>query len=149
MTVLSSFLQKTLLIACLPLLVAAPAQASENKYKAVSQKGSFTLHFMPSGETPLNQLLTWEARLVPANEPVRKAFQILTEPTDYIIAGGMPAHGHGLPTDPRVTTVRFDEQGEVILILKGVKFQMWGDWVLSVEVPALQDRAEAAFTLKP
>ncbi len=134
---------------CLSLMAVFPGQASESRFKAVSEKGSFTLHVISSGETSLNQLLTWTARLVPANGQVRKTFQVLRDPADYIIAGGMPAHGHGLPTEPRVTDVRFDGRGEVILTLKGIKFQMWGDWVLSIDVPALQDRAETAFTLKP
>ncbi len=149
MTVLVKFLSKALPVICLSLVVAFPVQASEKRHKAVSGKGCFTLHVMPSGETPLNQILTWKARLVPANEQVRKALQALKEPTDYSITGGMPAHGHGLPTEPQVTAVRFDERGDVILTLEGIKFQMWGDWVLSIEVPALKDRAEAPFTLKP
>jgi len=54
------------------------------------------------------------------------------------IAGGMPGHGHGLPTQPRVT----EEIGGGRYRIEGVKLNMVGAWVIEVfvETPALRDR---------
>jgi YtkA-like len=54
------------------------------------------------------------------------------------IAGGMPGHGHGLPTQPRVT----EELGGGRYRIEGVKLNMIGAWVIEVfvETPALRDR---------
>lgn len=54
------------------------------------------------------------------------------------VDGGMPAHGHGLPTQPRVT--RFLGGGEYVM--EGLRFNMGGWWVLELDVagPAGSDR---------
>jgi len=54
------------------------------------------------------------------------------------IAGGMPGHGHGLPTQPRVT----EELGGGRYRIEGVKLNMVGAWVIEVfvETSALRDR---------
>jgi hypothetical protein len=46
------------------------------------------------------------------------------------IDGDMPAHGHGLPTQPRVT----EELGNGDYLIEGMKFQMPGAWVLDVTI---------------
>jgi hypothetical protein len=43
--------------------------------------------------------------------------------------GGMPSHGHGLPTTPKV----IHQQGNEYLI-RGVKFSMSGVWELYVDI---------------
>jgi hypothetical protein len=43
---------------------------------------------------------------------------------------GMPQHGHGLSTAPRVTRALGNGRYRV----EGVKFHMGGDWTLRVEV---------------
>lgn len=51
-----------------------------------------------------------------------------TLPSDLTIAmdGGMPAHGHGLPTAPKV--VATDKVGEYRI--EGLKYSMTGEWLL-------------------
>ena len=58
-------------------------------------------------------------------------------PARITIDGGMPAHAHGLPTQPKVT--RYLENGEYLI--EGVRFNMAGDWVwrLRIETPAGRD----------
>lgn len=53
------------------------------------------------------------------------------------VDGGMPQHGHGLPTDPKVSAELGDGQYQV----EGMKFNMPGWWVvnLSVEGPTGAD----------
>lgn len=48
------------------------------------------------------------------------------------VDGGMPAHGHGLPTRPRVTR----ELGDGAYLVEGLRFNMGGWWVLEFEVSA-------------
>lgn len=54
------------------------------------------------------------------------------------VDGGMPQHGHGLPTKPRVTRSLGDGRYEI----DGLRFNMGGWWVLqlSVESPGGSDR---------
>ncbi|HEX7071270.1 MAG TPA: FixH family protein [Rhodothermales bacterium] len=49
------------------------------------------------------------------------------------VDGGMPQHGHGLPTKPRVTRALGDGQ----FLVEGMKFNMGGWWV--VEFPVVAD----------
>jgi len=51
-------------------------------------------------------------------------------PTAIRFDGGMPSHGHGFVTRPRVTR----NLGSGEFLVEGVKFHMPGEWVLSVTV---------------
>ena len=55
-----------------------------------------------------------------------------------MIGGGMPGHGHGLPTQPVVT----DYLGDGQYLVEGVKLNMAGRWVVAVAAitPAFRDR---------
>ena len=46
------------------------------------------------------------------------------------VDGGMQEHGHGLPTDPRVTR----ELGEGKYLVEGLRFNMGGWWQLTFDV---------------
>lgn len=45
------------------------------------------------------------------------------------ISGGMPGHGHGLPTSPVAVEV-----GSGLYQIKGLKFTMGGEWVLLLDI---------------
>ena len=53
---------------------------------------------------------------------------------DAVVAvdGGMPQHGHGLPTEPRVT----EYLGEGHYRVAGVRFNMGGWWELKFAISA-------------
>jgi hypothetical protein len=59
-------------------------------------------------------------------------------PARIAIDGGMPDHGHGLPTRPEVT----EHLGDGRYRIEGVRFNMAGAWVwrLVVETPRGTDR---------
>jgi hypothetical protein len=61
------------------------------------------------------------------------------------IDGGMPLHGHGLPTEPKVVRDLGDGRFEV----EGVLFSMPGWWIVTVHVstPASPDAATFNFKL--
>ena len=48
-------------------------------------------------------------------------------PGQLRVSGGMPGHGHGLPTDPRATR----HLGDGRFLIEGVQFNMPGEWVLN------------------
>jgi hypothetical protein len=66
-------------------------------------------------------------------------------PVDGTIAidGGMPQHGHGLPTRPQVTT----DLGGGSHLIEGMKFSMPGWWTLTVSVDAAGGADNATFNL--
>lgn len=88
----------------------------------------------------LNTLQTWTLHVEDAaGAPVRGA--------QLQVAGGMPAHDHGLPTEPHVTA----EPGAGDYRVDGLQFQMPGAWVLTVTVdgPAGVDAAVLPFVVAP
>ena len=51
---------------------------------------------------------------------------------EILVDGGMPQHGHGLPTQPRVTR----SLGEGAYEVEGVKFNMGGWWEVKLAIAA-------------
>jgi hypothetical protein len=59
------------------------------------------------------------------------------------IDGGMPQHGHGLPTRPRVTS----NLGDGLYEIAGVRFNMGGWWELSLEISGPLGSDKVTFNL--
>ena len=59
------------------------------------------------------------------------------------IDGGMPQHGHGLPTRPRVTRTL----GDGIYEIGGVRFNMGGWWELKLAIAGAQGTDTVTFNL--
>lgn len=59
------------------------------------------------------------------------------------VDGGMPAHGHGLPTAPRVTK----ELGDSKYLVEGVRFNMGGHWELTFHITSAQKSDKVTFNL--
>jgi hypothetical protein len=71
----------------------------------------------------INQMQAWEARVTTADgKPVSGA--------RIEVGGGMPQHGHGLPTRPAVTRALDDGR----YVIGGVKFSMSGWWELKLKI---------------
>ncbi len=60
-----------------------------------------------------------------------------------VIAGGMPQHGHGLPTRPRVTK----SLGGGAYEIEGVRFNMGGWWEFKVVIEAAPGADTVTFNL--
>ena len=123
-----------LLVACAaePSPAPAPERAPDRGWRTVSDSGRLAGHLEPeSGAVELNHFQNWvlELRDTSGADVLGAAIAI---------AGGMPGHGHGLPTQPRVT----EELGGGRYRIEGVKLNMVGAWVIEVfvETPALRDR---------
>ena len=59
------------------------------------------------------------------------------------VDGGMPQHGHGLPTSPAVT----EALGEGRYRIEGVRFNMSGWWELKLHVSATAGEDDVTFNL--
>jgi hypothetical protein len=88
----------------------------------------------------INKMHAWEIRVSgPKGEPVEQAA--------IAVSGGMPQHGHGLPTAPRVTRVL----GPGRYLLEGMKFSMSGWWEIELDIRAAagSDRVKFNTVLPP
>lgn len=91
-----------------------------------SENGHFVISYVTSPESPrLNQMHTWTLHIENAHgHPVEDA--------EVMVSGDMPQHGHGLPTEPRVT----QNLGNGDYLVEGMRFQMPGWWVVEFMVDA-------------
>jgi hypothetical protein len=113
---------------------APPPTAPARRATVTSEAGLYRVTLAPEdGRIPLGQIHAWVVSIAtPSGEPV--------EPTRLAFDGGMPQHGHGFVTAPRVTR----SLGGGRFRIEGVKFHMGGEWTLRVEVvgPAGPDVAQ-------
>jgi len=79
----------------------------------------------PPAPAAINALHPWQVRVATANgAPVTRAH--------ITVDGGMPQHGHGLPTQPLVRR----ELSDGTYLLEGMKFSMTGWWEIKLAVDA-------------
>ena len=101
-----------------------------------SQRNVYTVSFESSLEPiEINRIHSWTLSISSDGEPVTGA--------ELTISGGMPAHDHGMPTRPRVTS----EIGEGKYRLDGMRFHMNGHWEVSIEIDADGKRDTVVITL--
>jgi hypothetical protein len=95
-----------------------------------------TIH--PQGDSiPQGRLQRWTLHLETVNgAPVDSAA--------VAVDGGMPQHGHGLPTKPRVTRAL----GNGDHLVEGMKFNMGGWWVVKFRVDATPGKDSVVFNVK-
>ena len=108
--------------------------------KIMSQQGIYRLTISPApGKIPMRRLHSWYLYIEDAlGTPVSGA--------RIHIDGGMPAHGHGLPSVPKVNVL----SAEGRYIVEGMKFTMGGEWQLRLAIIHQQaDRVNVVFSLNP
>ncbi len=92
---------------------------------AESANGSFTVTLQSvQSEFALNEFRIWHLTVID-----RESGEAVT-PARVTVGGGMPMHGHGLPSQPQVT----EYLGEGRYQIEGLKFNMLGKWVLDFEI---------------
>jgi YtkA-like protein len=124
-------------IAAITALACAGVAAAGPGRVVVSQHGSFRAVIQRPDPVPVEQLHSWRVRLTARNgRPVVHA--------RIGIWGDMPAHGHGLPTQPRAR-----ELGGGRYSLDGMKFQMGGAWVVELRIATgkVRDVVRLRFTI--
>lgn len=92
----------------------------------LSDNGMFLVSWSSDPSVPpLNQIHTWTLHVETADgQPVDDA--------EITVDGGMPQHGHGLPTSPQVT----QNLGNGDYLVEGMKFQMQGWWEVRFNINA-------------
>ncbi|PWF55228.1 FixH family protein [Massilia glaciei] len=135
-------MKKTILALCATLLLASISACSmpapSNLDLRLQQPSAKSLYAvsMRSLAAPIgvNQMHSWEIRVTtPAGAPVKQA--------RIRFDGGMPQHGHGFPTSPKVTR----ELGDGRYLLEGMKFSMTGWWEMKLQIDAAPGRDEVKF----
>ena len=110
---------------------------ADDRFETISDKKNFQIRVEPEmGKIDVGPIHSWLVHVADRDgAPVMGA--------EITLDGGMPAHGHGLPTVPEMT----DELGEGTYRIDGVKFSMIGHWVLTVTVQSAQHLDSAHFEL--
>jgi hypothetical protein len=129
-------LTASLLTGCM--LFARPPKDLDYGRTRASEGARYRATIRPEGDSvPQGRLQRWTLHLETANgAPVDSA--VLS------VDGGMPQHGHGLPTKPRVTRAL----GNGDHLVEGMKFNMGGWWVVKFRVNAAQGQDSLVFNLK-
>lgn len=114
----------TLLVILLSLYISSgPVHAQGNKlnYTQSSKKGIFNVAIYPleARDVVIGQYHPWVITIKnKQNQPVNDA--------RIAVGGGMEAHGHGLPSKPRVGKYLGDGK----YLIEGLLFNMSGQWTL-------------------
>jgi hypothetical protein len=95
----------------------------------------FKVTMQPPATPPaVNQIHSWQIKLAsPTGQPISHA--------RIAVDGGMPQHGHGLPTKPRVTK----ELEDGTYLLEGMKFSMTGWWEIKLAIEAPEGADKVTF----
>jgi hypothetical protein len=103
-----------------------------------SEGGAYRATIRPLGDSiPQGRLHSWTLHLETADgRPVDDA--------SVAVDGGMPQHGHGLPTRPRVAPAA----GNGDHLVEGMRFNMGGWWVVKFRVRSAAGDDSLVFNLK-
>lgn len=119
---------------------ASPAAVTSDSpvQTGLSEQGHYRVTVRPEGDAvPVGELHNWLIRV----ETVDGELFI---PRQLVLLAGMPEHGHGLASSPRVT--QYLESGD--FLVEGVRFQMTGLWDIVVHVTGPRGPDTANFTME-
>jgi hypothetical protein len=135
---------KQLSLCALPLLAAlaltgcmtAPPDLDVSLQRTTEQ-GRYLVTMQPPATPPaINQIHAWQVKVAsPAGTPVTAA--------KIAVDGGMPQHGHGLPTKPLVRR----ELADGTYLLEGMKFSMTGWWEIKLALDTPQGPDKVTFNV--
>lgn len=120
------------------MLMARPPQDLDYGRTRTSEGGHYRATIRPPGDSiPQGKLQRWTLHLETTDgRPVDSAA--------VTVDGGMPQHGHGLPTKPRVTRAL----GNGDHLVEGLRFNMGGWWVVRFGVTAAPGRDSVVFNVR-
>ena len=115
-----------------------PPADSEFSRTRTSQHALYRATIAPAGDSiPQGKLHSWKLHLETADSAA-------VDSAAVAVFGGMPQHGHGLPTKPQVTR----QLGGGDHLVEGMKFNMGGWWVVKFRVAAAAGTDTVVFNLK-
>ena len=114
-------------------------ETHQNVWTQTSENGHFTVSLDPQdeGEIDLNEFLEWGVSIETADGEA-------VSPARVTVGGGMPAHGHGLPSQPQVSAA--DDDGKYLL--KGLMFSMQGKWAIDLNIQSESLTDKVSFDLQ-
>ena len=101
-----------------------------------SNNGAFVATIEPPAAIVIGEAQTWTIEVTMTNGSSLRL-------EDVTIDGGMPAHGHGMPDEPKVTR----DLGEGRFTVEGVTLSMAGWWVVNVHVATPGGPDQATFNV--
>ena len=120
------------------MLFMKPPKDLDYSRTRTSAAGVYRATIEPQGDTiPKGKLHRWTL-------PLETASGGVVDSATIAVDGGMPQHGHGLPTKPRATRTL----GNGDHLIEGMKFNMGGWWVVKFRVAAAQGTDSLVFNLK-
>ena len=113
-------------LGCVTMDMSGSGSQSKGAMSAVSEAGLFRTSIESEVDPiPVNAIHAWKLHIeTSAGRPVTDAA--------ITVDGGMPAHGHGLPTEPQITR----NLGGGDYLVEGMKFHMQGQWVVTFQITA-------------
>ena len=118
------------------LFAHAPANL-DYSHTRTSESGVYRATIVTPGDSiPTGKLQSWTLHLETANG-------VPVDVATVSIDGGMPQHGHGLPTKPQVTRALGDGNH----LVEGMKFTMGGWWVVKFRVSSSAGSDSLVFNL--
>ena len=103
-----------------------------------SKDGGFKATYSSDAEAiPVNKMLSWKLKVETADGQAVKDAEIT-------VNGDMPEHGHGLPTEPKVTK----NFGDGTYLVEGIKFSMPGWWIMNFTIKAGGKTETVTFNLQ-
>ena len=130
-----AILSATLFTGCM-MFSRAPKDLDYSRTRQ-SEAGHYRATIRPDGDSiPKGRLQRWTLHL-------ETAAGASVDSATITVDGGMPQHGHGLPTKPRVTRAL----GKGDHLVEGMKFNMGGWWVVRFHVKAAAGTDSVVFNL--
>ena len=137
MTRIASALLTALLLSSCMMLRRPPSDPKFYEPNQPSAEAMYHASFAPAESIKVGRLHSWTVRVTAADgTPVEEA--------NITVDGGMPQHGHGLPTKPVVTR----QLGDGRFMVEGMKFNMGGWWVVTLAIDGESGRDVVTFNLK-
>ncbi len=119
------------------MMFAKPPKDLDYSRTRTSEGGLYRATIRPQGDSiPTGRLQSWTLHLETAAGAVVDTAKVAVD-------GGMPQHGHGLPTKPQVTR----QLGHGDHLVEGMKFNMGGWWIVKFRVNAAPGSDSLVFNL--
>ncbi|MBI5633550.1 MAG: FixH family protein [Nitrospirae bacterium] len=118
--------------------VRKPTADADYARTKLSKGGIFKASYTSEPDAvPVNRLISWKLKVeTPDGRAVKDA--------EITLSGDMPEHGHGLPTQPRVTK----NNNDGTYVVEGIKFSMTGWWTMTFTIKANGKTDSVTFNLQ-
>ncbi|MEW5917513.1 MAG: FixH family protein [Gemmatimonadota bacterium] len=115
----------------------APSDPAAYARTQTSAANLYRATFTPAEHIRMGKLHSWNLEVVTADG-------VPVDDCKITVDGGMPQHGHGLPTKPIVS----QHLGDGKHVVEGMRFNMGGWWVVKFRIQGSKGADEVTFNIK-